>query len=467
MTGLLTRLVPAAWLRAPRPTARLRLTLLYGALFIVSGAVLLAITYLLVAQAAGGQAFYGSTPPGNLSRLDQSLTFRGLSAPKSTSSQAALLHAQVAALHAFLQHELLIRSGMALGLTAVISIALGWLVAGRVLRPVRTISATARQISASNLDERLSLDGPDDEFRELATTLDDLFGRLQASFDSQRHFVANASHELRTPLTAERTLLQVALDNPGTSSEDWRSTAREVLACNSEQERLIEALLALASSEAGLARHERIDLPGVCLDVLPRLASDITALGLHMETALGPAALNGDPRLIERLVANLIGNSVGHNVTGGHVQVATAVTEGRTALTVTNTGPVIPGGEVSRLFQPFQRLDPGRAHHKDGHGLGLSIVRAIADAHDATITATPRPHGGLRIEVSFPGRALPRPSRSGRAAGFSCGSSCSSPGPGVWVESRRLPPGLGGRHGHRESSMEVSSVTLYKSLVDL
>jgi signal transduction histidine kinase len=403
MTGPLTRLAPAAWLRAPRPTARLRLTLLYGALFLVSGAVLLAITYLLVEQATGtGQAFYGSMPFGNLPRQGQGLTFRGLNAPKFTSSQAALLQAQVAALHALMLHELLIRSGVALGLTAVISIALGWLVAGRVLRPVRTISATARQISASNLDERLRLDGPGDEFRELATILNDLLGRLQASFDSQRNFVASASHELRTPVTAERALLQVALDDPATASQDWRSTAEEVLACNDEQERLIEALLALASSEAGLARHERIDLPTICHDVLLRPAPDITALELHMETALGPATLNGDPRLIERLVANLIGNATGHNVTGGHVQVATSATGGRAVLTVTNTGPVIPGSEVGRLFQPFQRLDPGRAHHKDGHGLGLSIVRAIADAHDATITATPRPHGGLRIQVSFP-----------------------------------------------------------------
>jgi signal transduction histidine kinase len=415
ITGPLTLLAPAAWLRAPRPTARLRLTLLYGALFLVSGTVLLAITYLLVEHATGaGQAFYGSTPPGNLPRQGPGLTFRGLNAPKVMSSQAALLQARVGALHAFMLHELLIRSGIALGLTAAISIALGWLVAGRVLRPVRVISATARQISASNLDERLRLDGPDDEFRELAATLNDLLRRLGASFDSQQHFVANASHELRTPLTEERALLQVALDDPGTTSQDWRSTARDVLACNSEQERLIEALLALASSEAGLARREPIDLPAICHDTLLRPAPGISTLGLHIETALGPAALDGDPRLIERLVANLVGNAIGHNVAGGHVQVATRVTEGKAVLTVTNTGPVIPGSEVGRLFQPFQRLNPGRAHHKDGHGLGLSIVRAIADAHDATVTATPQPHGGLSIQVSFPAPGDPSGPHAGQ-----------------------------------------------------
>jgi signal transduction histidine kinase len=404
ITGPLTRLAPAAWLRAPRPTARLRLTLLYGALFLASGAVLLAVTYLLVEQATSGDpTVYRSTPFGNLPGQGQSLPlFRGSYAPKPTSSQAAQLQAQVTSLHAFMLHELLIRSGIALGLTAVISIALGWLVAGRVLRPVRTISATARQISASNLDERLSLDGPDDEFRELAATLNDLLRRLESSFDSQQHFVASASHELRTPLTEERTLLQVALDDPGTTSHDWQAAAREVLACNSEQAHLIEALLALASSEAGLARREPVDLPGICHDVLLRPVPGTSTPGLHIETALGPAALGGDPRLIERLVANLVGNATGHNVTGGHVRVATSVTDGRAVLTVTNTGPVIPPSEVGRLFQPFQRLNPGRTHHKDGHGLGLSIVRAIADAHDATITATPKPQGGLRIQVSFP-----------------------------------------------------------------
>jgi signal transduction histidine kinase len=308
---------------------------------------------------------------------------------------------------------------------------------------VRTISATARQISANNLNERLSLDGPDDEFRELAATLDDLLGRLEASFDSQRHFVANASHELRTPLTAERTLLQIALDDPGTTSQDWRSTAREVLACNDEQERLIEALLALASSEAGLARRERIDLPAICRDVLLRPGPGTSTLGLHIETAFGSAALNGDPRLVERLVANLIGNAIGHNVTGGHVQVATAVTAGKAVLTVTNTGPVIPDSEVGRLFEPFQRLNPVRTQHKDGHGLGLSIVRAIADTHDATITATPQPGGGLAIEISFPPDGQRHGADSacrdgGRGAGPSGRSGRdhqAGPGPGNYVTS--------------------------------
>jgi signal transduction histidine kinase len=283
----------------------------------------------------------------------------------------------------------------------VLALVLGWFVAGRILRPVRAITATARRISVTNLHQRLALGGADEEFKNLGDTLDELFARLDVAFDAQQHFVANASHELRTPLTVERTLLQVALDDPYTTSEDWRSTAKEVLTANSAQERLIEALLALASSEAGLGHGERIDLPAICRNVLARPGPGTGSPGLQIETALRSAALDGDPRLIERLVANLVDNATGHNVTAGHVWVATAVTDGTAVLSVANTGPLIPASDVNRLFQPFQRLDFGRTNH-NGHGLGLSIVKAIATAHGATITAGPRPEGGLSIEVTFP-----------------------------------------------------------------
>ena len=261
--GVLARLAPADWLRTPRPTARLRLTLLYGALFLVSGAVLLAVTYLLFDQASttvtlpgGEKVFFGalhgsplplSGPPG--APASQQMK-------RNTPAQAAEVQAQIAHLHAFALHELMVRSGIALGLTAVISIGLGWVVAGRVLRPVRTISATARQISATNLGERLRLDGPDDEFRELAATLDDLLARLEASFDSQRRFVANASHELRTPLTLDRALLERALRHPSPTHGLWRATCQRLLASSQDQDRLIDALLTLARSEAGLSTCE-------------------------------------------------------------------------------------------------------------------------------------------------------------------------------------------------------------------
>jgi len=395
-----TRLPRASpsWLRLPRRNARVRFTLLSGALFLVAGAVVLGVTYLLFAQGTHGTAGGGGPTSAGGGPLPG--VFRG--GPVSNQALGAAQRAAQAAQIASDRHVLLVDLGIALGGVAVLALVLGWYSAGRMLRPLRTITATARRISARNLNERLALDGADEEFKQLGDTLDELFARLEASFEAQRHFVANASHELRTPLTRERTLLQVALGDPSTP-DVWRSAGQELLTSNREQERLIEALLALASSESGLDHQERIDLAAVCHDALDRADLDIDALGLHTETSIRSAPLDGDPQLIDRLVANLIDNAIGHNVNGGHVQVSTAATvTGNAVLTVANTGAVIPPAEIGRLFQPFQRLDPGRTHHKDGHGLGLSIVRAIISAHGATITAHPQPQGGLRVQVTFP-----------------------------------------------------------------
>ena len=389
----LVRISPRGWLHLPRRTARLRLSLLYGALFSLSGAILLTITYLLFERAIGEQGGRIPTPR----TIPRPPTIQQQHAALGAAAQAAL-----AARNAADKHDLLVNSGIALAIVAVLALLLGWFLAGRVLRPVRTITATARRISATNLHERLALANADEEFKELGDTLDDLFARLEAAFDAQRHFVANASHELRTPLTRERTLLQVALEDPSTS-DVWQSTGQELLTSNRQQERLIEALLTLASSEGGLDHRERVDLSTICDDVLLRPDLDLDTLGLHIETALCSAPLDGDPRLSERLIANLIDNAMSHNVAGGHVQVATSVTDaGKAMFTVTNTGPKIPPSEIGRLFQPFQRLDPQRTQHDNGHGLGLSIVRAIAAAHGATITAHPEPEGGLSVNVMFP-----------------------------------------------------------------
>ena len=385
------RFAPSSWLRLPRRTARRRFTLLYGGLFLGSGAVLLAITYLLFQQALNRQAVKA---PASAPRADQP---HGLHAIVAQASQN-----QVAQRAADL-HQLLIDSGIALAIVALLALLLGWIIAGRMLRPVRTITSAARRISASNLHERLGLDQADEEFKQLGDTLDDLFARLEASFEAQRHFVANASHELRTPLTAERTLLQVALANPGTTAQRWRSTGEELLASSHEQERLIEGLLALASSEGGLERRERIDLSVICDDVLLRPDLDIDSLELHVETAIGSAPLEGDPRLIERLVANLVDNALRYNVDNGHVRIATGVVDGEAVLSVANTGPIIPIAEISRLFEPFQRLEFPRTHSvRDGHGLGLSIVRAIVGVHGATVVARPLSGGGLNVKVAFP-----------------------------------------------------------------
>jgi signal transduction histidine kinase len=308
------------------------------------------------------------------------------------------------ALHRFDLHTLLTQSGIALAAMAALAFALGWLVAGRVLRPVRTITAAARAISASSLHERLSLTGPNDEFSELAATLNDLLARLEAAFTAQRHFVANASHELRTPLTLDRTLLQLALRNPATTAAQWRSTGEELLESGIHQERILEALLTLATSETGISHREPADLSEAAAASLRTACPEAGWRQIRIQAALNPAPVLGEPHLIERLTANLVDNAVRHNTVGGTVQLTTGQQGGRSVISVANTGPVIPPAEVSRLFRPFERLATARAGNGDGHGLGLSIVAAIAGAHDATITAHAAPEGGLRIQVSFPGQ---------------------------------------------------------------
>jgi signal transduction histidine kinase len=436
MAGLLARPAPRRWLHAPRPTARLRLTMLYSALFLVSGAVLLAVTNLLVDEAtdaitAGGfMPFFGGNPVfgDNPATCD----------PIKRMCQAARLlarEAQEAQLRAFELHELRIWSAVALCLVAVLSVALGWLVAGRVLRPVRTISATARRISASNLNQRLPLDGPDDEFGELAATLNGLLARLQASFDSQRRFVASASHELRTPLTLDRALLERALRHPEPTHALWRATCERLLVSSQQQDRLIQALLTLARTEAGVARTETFELSAIIDTVLLSPELDATSQELQIQTTTGPAPVSGDPRLAERLIRNLVDNAIRYNQPAGRVAIKAGTRNGRAVLAIANTGPPIPAAEIDRLFQPFQRLTQGRGSHADGTGLGLSIVKAIADAHQATITAHPQPHGGLRVEVSFPPAG--RHHDPGTASGHPGRSATQFPVP-RWPEAAAL-----------------------------
>jgi signal transduction histidine kinase len=455
----------------PRRTARLRLTALYGGLFLLTGVALVAITYVLFERATAYKtpsipkipyapvienlthtpAFEQPKPPVPLARglsyqfnlVQQRLAqaqkqLGGLPAgPFATQARRQLtqdqhqltqdqhqlaqsVHQLAQSVHQLAQagtiqaaqratdsHQLLVNSGIGLAIVAVLALLAGWLVAGRMLRPIRTITRTARRISSTSLSERLALDGPEDELKELGDTLDDLFARLEAAFEAQRHFVANAAHELRTPLTAERTLLQVALDDPGTTTAAWRFTAREVLVSSDEQARLIEALLTLASSEGGLNVREPVDLATTVSATLATLQPEIDRRGIHIGEVTEPATVDGDPLLVERLVANLLTNAVRHNVADGRVVIRTGVREGRAAMSVTNTGPLIPPADVERLFQPFQRLDPRRANYKDGHGLGLSIVRAIAIAHGATITAQSELGGGLSVKVVFPQPANP------------------------------------------------------------
>jgi signal transduction histidine kinase len=369
----------------PRNTVRLRLTLCYGVLLLASGAALLAVTYGLVDSRLSANliSHYGSTTGGG-----------PVIAPPSV---AGSVRAQQAAD----LHLLFIQSGIALAIMAVAALTLAWLAAGRTLRPLRTITAAARQISERNLHERLALTGPRDELTDLADTIDGLLARLDAAFGSQRRFVANASHELRTPLMLTQTLLQVALADPAITLGSLRTACCEVLAACKEQDRLIQALLTLARSQRGLEHRHPLDLAEISGHVLHARQQEAASRGLRVDTALGSAPAAGDPALVEILIANLLENAIRHNIAGGHIQITTSTHDGQATLTVANTGPPVPANEAGRLLQPFQHLDRRRGQHQEGLGLGLSIVAAIADAHDAALSLRPRSSGGLAIDVKF------------------------------------------------------------------
>jgi signal transduction histidine kinase len=360
----------------------MRLAVLYGALFLVSGAVLLAIPNLFVGSRSTVHApgAGGSLPPTGPSLAD---TQRGRDVAQYAAGSAVALAALV-----------------------LLSVALGWLLSGRLLRPLRTITATAGSMSAGSLDQRMAIRSAGDEFTRLGQSLDDLFSRLEASFQAQRHFVANASHELRTPLAAERTLLQVALADPAADAASLRAACEQALLLGAQQARLMEALFTLATGERGVRHRQDFDLAAVVAGVLARRATEAAGRGVRVDADLAPAPVSGDSGLAEILVDNLVDNALRHNSSGGLLSVATGGADGESHLQVANTGPVVPPEDLDRLFEPFQRLgtartgSPGPDGH--GHGLGLAIVRAVATAHHAPLTAAPRPGGGLTVRVAFP-----------------------------------------------------------------
>jgi signal transduction histidine kinase len=286
-------------------------------------------------------------------------------------------------------------------IAAIVAVGLAWWIAGQFLRPLRTMNAAAREISATNLHRRLALDGPADELTELGQTLDDLFGRLEASFEAQRHFIANASHELRTPIAGLQTLLEVALADPALDTETLRSACQKALELGRHQERLINALLTLATSERGVEVWEKFDLARITETVLTTRRHEADTDTIQIQASLTTAPLTGDPKLVESLVANLIDNAIRHNTRGGNVDISTSSASGRAVITLTNTGPTVPAGKIDGLFQPFQQVGSPRTGHTGGHGLGLAIAGAIAKAHHATIAANRRPQGGLGVTVTF------------------------------------------------------------------
>jgi signal transduction histidine kinase len=387
---------------------RWRLAAVYGALSILSAAVVVTGIYSWEASAASVQPATPAppAPSGQQSPLAQA------------QARIGQLEYQVTALsdraHSINSHGLLAAVAVVLGLTAIASLILGWLLAGRILRPLRKITTATRSISEDDLGRRLAIPGPANELTDLADTIDALLARLQAAFDAQRQFVANASHELRTPLTLERALLEVALADPAATAATLRSTCEEVLVTGQEQERLIEALLTLARSQRGLDHREPFDLAEITTRVLNARCPPAQALALGVTAELGSAPATGDPSLAERLIANLTDNALSYNVPGGQVEVSTGTRNGHAFLLMANTGPLVPAGQIQRLLQPFQRLNPDRADEPGRSGLGLSIVAAIAKAHDATLSVHPGNHGGLSVEVTFaaPATRHDNPSRN-------------------------------------------------------
>jgi signal transduction histidine kinase len=321
--------------------------------------------------------------------------------PSSVNSQMQQVRHQVARQHAADQHQLLVQSGVALSAATLLAFAFGWLVAGRVLRPLRTMTSTAKHVSQHNLHERLALAGPDDEVKELADTIDGLLGRLESAFDAQRRFIANVSHELRTPLTWERALAEVSLADPDATPQALRGTIQELIVSGQGQERLIEALLTLATSERGLDRRDPVEIAALTRDVLRQRQGQMPN-DAELHTDLAEAWTTGNPELLKRLIANLVDNAGRHNVTGGYLGISTSTSEDHAVLTVSNDGPMIHADDIERLLLPFERLTGERTSHPDGHGLGLSIVAAIAAAHGADLSVKPRPAGGLEIAVALP-----------------------------------------------------------------
>jgi signal transduction histidine kinase len=391
MSGLRPRSGPR------RRSVRLQLTLIYSGLFLLSGIGLLALTYVLAATefpitSRTSHTTTGSGGPGGTGFSPS--PSQAVAAAAAAAAQS--LHQRSAALH-----NLLMMSAIALCVMTVISIGLGWMMAGRMLRPVRVITNTARRISASSLHERLDMTGPEDELKELSDTFDALLRRLDRAFDAQRQFVANASHELRTPLARQRAFIEVALDDEERTVHTLERACERVLVASDQQVRLIDALFTLAHSQRGLKLRSPIDLADAFGDALRSRQPEARGRGLRVSAGLASATALGDARLAERLAVNLVANAISHNIPGGWIEIATGESGGSAFLSVANSGGVIPPAEVQRLFEPFQRLGAERVG-QNGFGLGLSIVKAIVDAHDAQLSATALPGGGLEIKVRFP-----------------------------------------------------------------
>jgi signal transduction histidine kinase len=379
-------------------TIRLRLTLIYGGLFLVSSAALLTLGYLLVRHDLAHHHSFRSEVVGLGSAVYRSLFGQppGPPSPNVRAFQAGYHQAVDAALH-----RLLLEYAGALVVMTGVSVALGWWVAGRALAPLRAITSAAQRVSGENLGERIALQGPNDELKELADTFDGMLMRLDSAFTSQKHFVANASHELRTPLAIMRTEVDVALADPHASVGELRAMGEAVRDTIDRSEALIAALLLLARSEGVHGREELVDISELAGDCITDLHHGAEEAGVRIVTSLAPAMARGDSALLERMIGNLVENGIRHNHPGGQLSVATATVEGLAEIVVRNGGAVIDPAEVQSLTEPFRRL----SRTAGGFGLGLSIVQSVTQVHGGTVELTAPSEGGLEVRVRLPATA--------------------------------------------------------------
>jgi signal transduction histidine kinase len=389
---------PLSEVLLPRPTVRWRLTLLYSLLFVICGAALLGITYYLFQR-------FAFNPPKRI-----------LGPDGRPIAQLAKVPTVVDAQRAIGLHRLQVYSGIALGIMAIVSVVLGWLVAGRVLGPLRTITATTERISERNLHERLAMSGPQDELRLLADTIDRLLERLEAAFEAQRRFVANASHELRTPLAMMRTTLDVAIGKPSGVPPQMRELDAELRVDLDHADELLESFLALARAQnERVPAQDQVALEPLITDALCARTEQIATKRLAVETHLSPVEVAGSPTLLARMVENVIENAVRHNQPNGSIELTLAPLGGQQArFTVDSSGPVLAQHAVAELAQPFKRLGPDRIGSQNGHGLGLSIVAAVAAAHNGSLELHARPEGGLRVSITLRDPATQEPAGATR-----------------------------------------------------
>ncbi|MDQ0845577.1 MULTISPECIES: HAMP domain-containing sensor histidine kinase [unclassified Streptomyces] len=385
------------WLR---PTIRIRLTLLYGGMFLIAGILLLSIIYLFTAQAlhVGVADLPFKIVEGKVQPTTDWCTLpeEGSGEQFNQAVSACLQHQRELALDDLLRRSLFALLGL-----SIIAFAFGYAMAGRVLSPLGRITRTARQVAGSDLSRRIELDGPDDELKELADTFDEMLDRLERAFTAQQRFVANASHELRTPLAINRTLLEVHLSDPGAPVE-LQQLGKTLLATNERSEQLVEGLLLLARSDNQIVERKPVDLAEVASRAMDQVRSEAEEKGVEVRGERRAAVVQGNGVLLERIALNLVQNAVRYNLPGGWVEVTTEVEHGQAVLLVTNTGPVVPAYEIDNLFEPFRRLRQERTGSDKGVGLGLSIARSVARAHGGRISAVPREGGGLVMRVTLP-----------------------------------------------------------------